>query len=175
MNVVRHEGAFGERPKQGVDRLDLGKRVAEEHDLEVAQIGLLGQPACKRPAQFRRRAFQNIKIDSFGHFAAARWTKKSTSSGTGRPVLPFCEPPSHAVPATSKWAQCRSLGNFQRTDAAVQAPPSRPPTFAISAKLLFNCSTYSSPMGIGQARSSARLPAVASFFDKYVCVLIYVV
>src|ERR1700676_864712 len=159
MNVVRHEGAFGGRPKQGVDCLDLGKRVAEEHDLEVAQIGLLGQPAGKRPPLFRRRAFQNIKIDSFGHFAAARWTKKSTSSGTGRPVLPFCEPLSHAVPATSRCAQCRSLANFQRNEAAVQAPPSRPPTFAISAKLLFNCSTYSSPIGSRQARSSAQMPA----------------
>ena len=92
--------------------------------------------------------------------------------GHGPPVLPLCDPPSQAVPATSRCAHLRSLANFERKDAAVQAPPSRPPTLAISAKLLFSCSTYSSPMGIDQARSSARAPAASTSWASFSSLLI---
>ena len=50
------------------------------------------------------------------------------------------------------------------------APPSRPPTLAKSAKLLFSCSAYSSVSGSCQARSSARTPASTSSRDERVVV-----
>ena len=41
---------------------------------------------------------------------------------------------------------------------------------AMSAKLLFSCSAYSSPIGMRQARSSARSPAAASCSGELVVV-----
>src|SRR5271167_4645439 len=158
-NFVRYEGSVIEGPQQLVQLFRLRQRVVEDDDPQIQQVRFLRQSAGERPALFCGGTFQDIEIDALGHVALARWIRKSTSNGTGRPVLPFCAPPSQAVPATSRWAHSRSLANFHRNDAAVQAPPSRPPTLAMSAKLLLSCSTYSSPIGSRQARSSARIPA----------------
>src|SRR5580658_10024994 len=46
--------------------------------------------------------------------------------------------------------------NLPRNAAAVMAPPSRPATFAMSAKLLRSCSAYSSVNGSGQASTGER-------------------
>src|SRR5271168_1178770 len=157
--LVRYEGSLVEGPQQLIQLFRLCQRIVDDDDSQIPQIGFLGKSAGERPALFGGGTFQDIEIDALGHVALARWIRKSTSSGTGRPVLPFCAPPSQAVPATSRWAHARSLANFDRKDAAVHAPPSRPPMLAMSAKLLLSCSTYSSPIGSRHARSSARMPA----------------
>ncbi|CSE00586.1 Uncharacterised protein [Vibrio cholerae] len=45
------------------------------------------------------------------------------------------------------------LANLDRKQAAVMAPPGRPPMFAISANGLLSCSWYSSASGRRHARS----------------------
>src|ERR1700683_2519813 len=160
--LMRYERSVVEGPEQVIEGFRVGSAITDDDHAQVLEVSLLGEPAGKGPALFRRRALQDVKIHSLGHFEWARLTRKSTSKGMGRPVLPFCEPPSQAVPATSKCAHSRSLANFDRNEAAVHAPPSRPPMLARSAKLLFSWSTYSSPIGRRQARSSARMPAAAS-------------
>src|SRR2546428_406662 len=52
-------------------------------------------------------------------------------------------------PSTNSWMKA----------AAVQAPPARPPTLAMSATSLLSCSRYSGKSGIGQTRSPARSAA----------------
>src|ERR1700693_2825099 len=150
-DLVRDERALVECPQQVIECLRVGQRVVDDDDAQIPQIGFFGQPAGERPALLGCGAFQYVEIYALGHVARTRLTRNSTSQGTGRPVLPLWAPPSQAVPATSRCAHCRSLANFERNEAAVQAPPSRPPTLAISAKLLFNWSTYSSPIGNRQA------------------------
>jgi len=64
---------------------------------------------------------------------------KSQRRGTGLPVDPLFAPEFQAVPAISKWAQGNLVANLDKKHAAVTLPASRPPIFAKSAKLLFNC------------------------------------
>src|SRR5271163_1275042 len=137
-DLVRYERPFIERQEQLIQLFRLLKGFIDDDNAQITQISFLDQPAGKCPALFCGGTFQYIEINALGHGALARWIRKSTSKGTGRPVLPFCAPLSHAVPATSRCAQARSLANLPRKDAAVQAPPSRPPTLAISAKLLLS-------------------------------------
>src|SRR5690606_32522881 len=115
---------------------------------------LAGEGACKRQPEFVRGAVEDVEVD-LGH-AVARLSMKSTSSGTGRPVAPFCDSPRHATPAISRWAHAVPSTNFARKAAATLAPPSRLPAFAKSAKLLFSDSPYSSSTGRRHAVSSDR-------------------
>src|ERR1700722_13166211 len=137
---MRHESLFVEGPEEIVIELGVFGAAAPDDDGQILQICLGGQAAGGAATPLRRLALQHVEIHPVGHSRGgrrARCTKSSTSSGTGRPVLPFCAPPSQAVPATSRCAQSRSLVNLERNVAAVLAPPSRLPTLAKSAKLLF--------------------------------------
>ena len=57
-------------------------------------------------------------------------------------MLPFCEPPSQAVPATSKWAHWRSFANFRRKEAAVHALLLDPLTAAVLSPREIRKMTY---------------------------------
>ncbi len=80
----------------------------------------------------------------------------------GRPVLPFCAPPSQAMPAMSRCAQCRPCVNFARKHAAVIAPPSRPQALAKSAKLLLQLLAVFLGQRHVPAAIVARTPAAVS-------------
>src|ERR1700722_5896477 len=88
-HLVRNERPLVKSPKQFVERLRFGKRVVDDDDFQILEIGLFRQAACKGPALLCGAAFQDVEVDAFGHAALVRWIKKSTSRGTGRPVLPF--------------------------------------------------------------------------------------
>src|SRR5690554_808312 len=105
------------------------------------------------PARITGRIGQNIKIN-MGHKARATlkalgffrvfqddwlFNKYCTNSDTGRPVAPLAPPDFQAVPAISKCAQGKFFAKRDKKQAAVILPPSRPPIFAISAKLLSSC------------------------------------
>ena len=64
-----------------------------------------------------------------------------------------------AVPAISRCAHVYLRVKRSRKHAAVIEPAAGPPILAISAKLDFNCSLYSSPIGKRHAVSLASLPA----------------
>src|SRR5690554_3535681 len=108
------------------------------------------------PARIAGRIGQNIKIN-MGHKARTTlktsgffkvfqsfqdgwlFNKYCTNSDTGRPVAPLDPPDFQAVPAISKCAQGKFFAKRDKKHAAVILPPSRPPIFAISAKLLSSC------------------------------------
>src|SRR5690606_35556021 len=98
--------------------------------------GLLGESAREHEARVRPDGVEHVEIDL--RHPLPVFSRKSTSSGTGRPVAPLFESARHATPAMSRCAHGIPSTNFARNAAATLAPPSRLPAFAKSAKLLFS-------------------------------------
>src|SRR5690606_28977611 len=141
-----------------VARLD--RRRGPDQHVMAALDRLVREAAGKREPSVVRGSVDDIEID-LGH-ACPLLIRKSTSSGTGRPVAPFCASAFQATPAMSRWAHGVASTNFARNAAATLAPPSRLPEFAKSAKLLFSDSAYSSSTGRRHALSSERVDASSS-------------
>ena len=87
---VRDEGAVGEGPQQGVEALGLGRRREAHAHGEPLQEGLLDHAAGIHEPRPVVRALEDVEVDAWRHQARDR--RKSTSSGTGRPVLPLLAP-----------------------------------------------------------------------------------
>ena len=66
-------------------------------------------------------------------------------------------PESQAVPAMSRCAHGYFAGEAREEHGGGDRAAARPPTLAMSAKLLFSCSPYSSSSGKRQARSLGAL------------------
>src|SRR4051794_20856615 len=157
-DLVRNEAALGQRPQKLIQlfRLDVGAAV-DEHVLARA-VRLLGDPAGDLQARVLGVAVDDVEIDLC--HCAAEASRKSTSSGTGRPVAPLFAFARQATPAMSRCAHGTPSTKRSRKFAATLAPPSRVPAFAKSAKLLRSVSPYSSLIGMRQTGSSDRSPAV---------------
>src|SRR5690606_1273887 len=134
--LVRQKAALRVRPQQLVEPAGVGAGRRPDQHVPAEIDGFLREPACEREPRIRSGRVEDVEVD-LGHPGPA-FSRKSTSSGTGRPVAPLFPSARHATPAMSRCAHGMPSTNFARKLAATLAPPSRVPEFAKSAKLLFS-------------------------------------
>ncbi len=122
-------------------------------DAQIPQIGFFGQPAGERPALFCGGALEYVEIDPrLGHVDRTRLIRKSTSRGTGRPVLPFLGP---AEPGSARDVEVRPLqilGELPQERSRGAGAALASADIGDIREVALQCSTYSSPIGSRQAR-----------------------